>query len=52
MFSASGVIQIYDNLGDKNKAHFAALPIPKMVDTAFKLINKFSSKGKLGSGGR
>jgi hypothetical protein len=42
MFSASGIVKVYDNLGDKNKSQFVSLPLPKMVDMTFKLLKKVS----------
>lgn len=38
MFSASGIVKVYDSLSDKNKTHMVKQPLPKMVDIVFKLI--------------
>ncbi len=44
-YSASAITQVYDSLEKpENKAKYAALPIAKMADIAFKLINKGESK--------
>lgn len=39
-FSASAIVQVHDALNPQNRAAFLALPIPKMADVAFKLINR------------
>jgi RadC-like JAB domain len=36
LFSASAVVGVYDALNETNRAKFAAMPLPKMVDLAFK----------------
>lgn len=43
LFSASAIVQVYDVLNDTNKARFLALPVPKMADVAFKIINQRSA---------
>lgn len=42
LFSASAVVQVYDALGPENREKFSSFPVVKMVDMAFKLINKQS----------
>lgn len=39
-FSASAIIQTYNELSDKNKKQFAELSIPKMQKIAMKLVKK------------
>lgn len=43
LFSASGLVQIYDALSPENQAKFTSLSLGAAVDVAFKLINKHSS---------
>jgi hypothetical protein len=43
-FSASGILQVYEALSEENRAKFVSQPLPRMVDIAFKLINKQRSK--------
>ena len=38
MVSASAILRVYDSLSDKNKKKFTSLSLPKMAETAFKLI--------------
>lgn len=38
MFSASAITKVYDALSDKNKEKMIKQPLPKMVDTVFKLM--------------
>jgi hypothetical protein len=40
LYSASAIMQVYDALSPANREKFAALPLRKMADVAFKLINK------------
>ncbi len=43
-FTASAVVQVYDALNDTNKAKFVALPLVKMVDVTWKLVNGGKNK--------
>lgn len=38
LFSASAVIQVYDNINDANKKKYVTASLPKMVSLAFKLL--------------
>ena len=37
-FTASAIIQVYDNLNDQNKEKYGKLSIKKMADVAWKLV--------------
>lgn len=39
-FSASAIIQVYDQLNDKNKEKLKSLPVAVVADVVFKTINK------------
>lgn len=43
-YTASMIVQIYDALNDENKAKFGNLPLARMVDIGWKLVNKTSAK--------
>jgi hypothetical protein len=38
LFSASAVTKVHDLLSPENREKFLALPVPKMVSVAFKLL--------------
>jgi hypothetical protein len=38
LFSASAVVQVYDNINDSNKKKYVTVSLPKMVSMAFKLL--------------
>lgn len=38
-FTASMLVQVCDALNEKNLAKFLALPLPKMADVGWKLVN-------------
>lgn len=40
LYTASMLTQLYDALGEANKATFLAMPLPKAVDFGWKLINR------------
>ena len=40
LYSASVIVQIYDNLNDKNKVIFSSQKAPTMGKVAYKLISK------------
>ena len=40
LFSASGVLQVWEGLNDEHKAKFASFPLPAVVGIAFEIINK------------
>ena len=40
LFSASYILQIYDNVSEKNQIKYREMQAPKMGEIAFKLINK------------
>lgn len=46
--TANAIITVYDALNDENKAKFAALPIDRMGDAAWKLLSKNSSRKTAG----
>jgi hypothetical protein len=48
LFSASAIVNVYDNLNPENQAKFASLGLPKMVDVAFKLLNRAKASSKIG----
>jgi hypothetical protein len=39
-FTASGLVQVYDALSEENRAKFAALPLPQMVDVMWRLVER------------
>jgi len=39
-FSASAIVKVYDALNDQNKAKFASLPVWRMADITWKLLEK------------
>lgn len=39
-FSASGIVAIYDALNAENKAKLLAMPVGRVADVCFKLINR------------
>lgn len=44
LFSAGTMVQVYDALGDVNKARFEAMPFTKAHAMAFKLLEKVSNR--------
>jgi hypothetical protein len=40
LFSASAIIQIYDNVSEKNQIKYRGMLAPRMGEIAFKIINK------------
>lgn len=38
LFSASGIVQVYDKLSDKNKEGYAKMGLPKMQQFAMKMV--------------
>lgn len=42
--TANVIVQVYDALNDENKVKFAAMPIERMGDAAWRLVSKSSSK--------
>jgi hypothetical protein len=44
LFTASMLTQVYDALGEANKARFLAMPLPKAVDFGWKLIARVEEK--------
>ena len=38
LFSASAVVKVYDALNGENQAKYAALPVGRMAEIAFKLL--------------
>ena len=40
LFTASAVVQIYDKVNDSNKSKMENLPLPKLVDLAYKIMQR------------
>ena len=40
LFTASAVVQIYDKVNDSNKSKMEKLPLPKLVDLAYKIMKR------------
>ncbi len=40
LYSASAIINVYDNINDVQKDKFRNLPTARMADIAFKVLNK------------
>jgi hypothetical protein len=40
LFSASAIINVYDNINEANQTKYRGLPVYKMADIAFKLMSK------------
>ena len=40
LFTASAVVQIYDKVNDSNKSKMENLPLPKLVDLAYKIMHR------------
>lgn len=44
LFTASMLVQIYDGLGEANKARFLAMPLPNAVDFGWRLLKRVEGK--------
>ena len=40
LYSASAIIKVYDNLNEPNQIKYRGLPVYRMGEIAFKLLNK------------
>ena len=40
LFSASAIIGVYDNINETHQAKYRELPVYRMADIAFKIMNK------------
>ncbi|MBE3036950.1 MAG: hypothetical protein IMZ70_07730 [Candidatus Atribacteria bacterium] len=40
LFSASAIINVYDNINGTHQAKYRELPVQRMVDIAFKVMDK------------
>jgi len=45
LFSASAMLQVFDNLSEKNKAKFAAMPLPVAHHVAFSVMGAAKKEG-------
>jgi hypothetical protein len=43
LFSASGIITVYDNIKEEQQVKFRNLPVYRMVDIAFTILNKVTA---------
>ena len=40
LFSASAIVQVFDAVGEVNRAKLVAFPVAKVADISFKILNR------------
>jgi hypothetical protein len=40
LFSASAILKVYDNINEANKVKYSSMPVYRMAEIAFKIMNK------------